>query len=112
MTNKRLVFKRIYVCLEACKAAFVTTCRPLIGLDECFLKGDFGGHLLTTIGKDADNQIILVAYGIVEAETIDSWSGFIHFLLDDLNVIDSKNWAFISNQQKGLFTLKKLNCVT
>ena len=27
------VFERMYVRLEACKSAFVTTCRPLIGLD-------------------------------------------------------------------------------
>ena len=37
------VFECIYVCLEACKSAFATTCRPLIGLDGYFLKGEYGG---------------------------------------------------------------------
>lgn len=40
MSNIGPVFKRIYVCLEACKDAFAHTCRPLIGLDACFLKGE------------------------------------------------------------------------
>ena len=74
------VFERIYICLEACKATFVTTCRPLIGLNGCFLKEDFGGHLLTAIGKDANNQMTHVAYAVVEAKTIYSWPWFIHFL--------------------------------
>lgn len=72
MSNKGPIFERFYKCLEACKAAFVTTCRPLIGLDGCFLKSYYGGHLLTTIGKDGNNQMIPIAYVVVEAETIDS----------------------------------------
>jgi hypothetical protein len=35
------VFERMYVCFHACKRAFATTCRPLIGLDGCFLKGTY-----------------------------------------------------------------------
>ncbi|BAT96017.1 hypothetical protein VIGAN_08288300 [Vigna angularis var. angularis] len=31
------IFKRLYVCLKACKDNFVS-CRPIIGLDGCFLK--------------------------------------------------------------------------
>ncbi|KAH1232845.1 hypothetical protein GmHk_09G025420 [Glycine max] len=60
------VFERMYVCLEACKNAFVTTCRPLIGLDGCFLKGEFGGQLLSEVGKDGNNQMFPFAYGLVE----------------------------------------------
>ena len=66
------VFERIYVCLEACKSAFVTTCRPLIRLDGCFLKGEFGGQLLTAVGKDGNNQMFPIDYGIVESENYSS----------------------------------------
>ncbi|CAK8567518.1 unnamed protein product [Lathyrus sativus] len=34
------ISERIYICLEACKTGFAFYCRPLIGLDACFLKGD------------------------------------------------------------------------
>lgn len=40
------VFERLYICFEACKRAFVTTCRPLIGLDGYFLKGVYGGSVI------------------------------------------------------------------
>ena len=62
-------FQRIYVCFDACKRAFVQSCRPLIGLDGCFLKGRYGGQLLSAIGKDGNNQMIPIAFAIVEAET-------------------------------------------
>ncbi|XP_058734035.1 uncharacterized protein LOC131605728 [Vicia villosa] len=43
MSNIGPVFERIYVCVRACKAAFANTRRPLIRLDACFLKGEYGG---------------------------------------------------------------------
>jgi len=63
------VFQRIYVCFYACKKAFATTCRPLIGLDGCFLKGRDGGNLLAAIGKDGNNQMLPIAFAVVDAET-------------------------------------------
>jgi len=96
------VFERIYVCLEACKAAFAYTCRPLIGLDACFLKAQHGGQLMAAVGKDGNNQMIPIAYAVVEAETRDSWQWFLNLLLEDLNSIQQRDWGFISDQQKGL----------
>jgi hypothetical protein len=72
-SDNGLIFERIYVCLEACKAAFAYTCRPLIRLDACFLKGDHGGQLMAAVGKDRNNQMIPIAYAVVDAETRDSW---------------------------------------
>ena len=57
LTSHGAIFERIYVCLEASKSAFATTCRPLIGLDGCFVKGEYGGQLLSAIGKDGNNQM-------------------------------------------------------
>ena len=94
------VFQRMYVCFYACKKAFVQSCRPLIGLDGCFLKGRYGGQLLTAVGKDGNNQMMPIAFAIVEAETKDSWDWFLDLLLSDLNRIEYKRWSFISDQQK------------
>ncbi|RHN42107.1 putative transcription factor interactor and regulator CCHC(Zn) family [Medicago truncatula] len=95
-------FQRMYVCFNACKRAFVSNCRPLIGLDGCFLKGRYGGHLLSAVGKDGNNQMIPIAFVVVEAETKDSWDWFMDLLLSDLNGVEFKRWSFISDQQKGL----------
>jgi len=94
------VFQRIYVCFNACKREFATTCRPLIGLDGCFLKGMYAGHLLPAIGKDGNNQMLPIAFAVVEIETKESWDWFRDLLLGDLNGIQAKKCSFISNQQK------------
>ena len=94
------VFERIYICLSATKTGFAKHCRPLIGLDGCFLKGMYGGQLLAAVGKDANNQMYPIAYAVVEAETKESWKWFVDLLVDDLNQVQKRRWAFISDQQK------------
>ncbi|XP_058776681.1 uncharacterized protein LOC131651009 [Vicia villosa] len=96
------VFERIYVCLEACKSGFSKYCRPLIGLDACFLKGDYGGQLMAAVGRDGNKKIYPIAYAVVEAETKDSWEWFINILMEDLESLNHRAYAFISDQQKGL----------
>lgn len=63
-----VVFERIYICLEPCKDGFAETCRPLIGLDVCFLKRGYGGQLMASVGRDENNQIFSIAYVVVDAE--------------------------------------------
>ncbi|KAL4299629.1 hypothetical protein AHAS_Ahas17G0120000 [Arachis hypogaea] len=75
---------RVYVCLSACKRGFVEGCRPFIGLDDTFLRGYYGGQLLTAIGANTNNHIFLIAYAIVESETKNSWKWFLEFLQDDV----------------------------
>ena len=41
-------------------------CRPLIGLDVCYLKGKFGGYILSTIVRDENDNIFPVALGVVK----------------------------------------------
>ncbi|GAU46358.1 hypothetical protein TSUD_325000 [Trifolium subterraneum] len=68
-------FRRFYVCLDACKRGFNAGCRPFIGLDGCFLKGYYGGQLL---------------------------SAFLTLLHDDLGDYRQNGWNFMSDMQKGL----------
>ncbi|MBA0671232.1 hypothetical protein Goklo_024534 [Gossypium klotzschianum] len=66
-------FKRFYVCFEALKRGWKEGCRPVLGLDGCFLKGPFKCKLLAVVGRDGNNQMYLVAWAIVERECIDYW---------------------------------------
>ena len=61
------IFKRLYVCLKACKDSFVS-CRPIIGVDGCFLKGKYGGELLTTVRRDGNDQMLVLAYVVLGVE--------------------------------------------
>ncbi|XP_062145318.1 uncharacterized protein LOC133852563 [Alnus glutinosa] len=60
--------------MAACKDGFKQACRPVIGVDGCFLKGRYGGQLLATVGRDPNDNIYPIAMPVVEAETKDSWS--------------------------------------
>ncbi|CAK8568773.1 unnamed protein product [Lathyrus sativus] len=73
-------FQRLYMCLDVCKRSF-KICRPIIGIDRCFLKGHYGGQILRAIGRDPDDQMIPISLVVVEAETKDSWPWFLYFLV-------------------------------
>ncbi|XP_058776132.1 uncharacterized protein LOC131650439 [Vicia villosa] len=100
--DKRPYFKRLYICYAACKKCF-KLCRPIIGLDGCFLKGLSGGQILAAIGTDPNDQMLPISFAVVEGETKDSWSWFLELLIDDLGGREEcRTYTFISDQQKGL----------
>jgi len=93
-------FQRLYMSLVACNEGFKRACRPVIGVDGCFLKGHFGGQLLAAVGRDPNDNIYPIALAVVEAETKDSWSWFLETLVGDLGPNGCIGWTFISDRQK------------
>ncbi|MBA0770533.1 hypothetical protein Gotri_019158 [Gossypium trilobum] len=77
-------FKRLYVCFGALKRGRKEGCRPILGLDGCFLKGPFKGLLLAV------------------GECIDSWAWFLSLLIASLGMEDGFRYTIISDQQKDL----------
>ena len=61
-------FMRFYVCFDACKKGFLAGCRKVIGFDGCFFKGLTNGELLCALGRDANNQMYLIAWAVVERD--------------------------------------------
>lgn len=78
------------------------TCRPIIGLDGCHVKGAHPGQLLSAVGIDANNSIFPIAFAIVEIETKDTGSWFPECLRVDAKIENPHHWTFISDKQKGL----------
>ncbi|KAL4379129.1 hypothetical protein GQ457_02G013030 [Hibiscus cannabinus] len=95
-------FRRFYVCFGALKEGFKRYCRPVIGVDGCFLKGSLKGEILSAVGKDSNNQIFPVAWAYVEVENRESWAWFLNHLKDDLNLANGDNLTLLSDMQKGL----------
>ncbi|KAL0374669.1 UNVERIFIED_CONTAM: hypothetical protein Sradi_3382600 [Sesamum radiatum] len=62
------VFEKLYFSLFAMKSAFLSGCRPLIGLDGCFLKTCFKGQLLVAVGRDGNDNMVPIALAIVPIE--------------------------------------------
>ncbi|XP_058181210.1 uncharacterized protein LOC131299644 [Rhododendron vialii] len=85
-----------------------TFCRmPVIGLDRAFLKGLYGGQILSAIGVDGNNNMFPIAIAVVEAETKDSWTWFLKILLEDIGTVEERRWTFISARQKDFIETSK-----
>jgi len=94
------IFQRFYACFKACKDNFMS-CRPIIGLDGCFLKGKHGGDLLTVVGRDGNDQMLRIAYAVVEVKNKDSWTWFLELLIEDIGGIQlCTRCTWILDQQK------------
>ncbi|XP_057755774.1 uncharacterized protein LOC130974956 [Arachis stenosperma] len=88
------------ITLYACRNGFVKGCRPLIGLDGCFLKGYYGGQLLTAMSLDANNHVFVIAYAVTRAENTENWMWFLTRFQDDLGDHQVHGWNLMSDQQK------------
>jgi len=77
-------FYKLYLSLAAMKKGFLEGCKPVIGLDGCFLKGPYKGILLAAVGRDANNNMYPIAIVVVEAKTKDNWTWFLECLLSYL----------------------------
>ena len=58
----------MFICFDALKRGWKGGCRPLIGLDGCFLKGVCKGQLLTAIGLDGMDQMYPIAWAVINKE--------------------------------------------
>ena len=47
------------------------------GLDGCFVKLNIGQQILAATGRDGNNNIFPLAFGVVEKEDTASWSWFL-----------------------------------
>ncbi|XP_073355273.1 uncharacterized protein [Aegilops tauschii subsp. strangulata] len=95
-------FKYMFYCLHASKQGFLNGCRPFIGksttafcskylvdkfmvanlgmdagLDGCFIKLTTGQQILAATGRDGNNNIYPIAFGVVDKEDSESWTWFL-----------------------------------
>lgn len=47
---------------------FLTSCRPIVGLDGCFLKGVYKGLILSAMRRDGSDNMFPLAFVVAEAE--------------------------------------------
>ncbi|KAK9026058.1 hypothetical protein V6N11_038906 [Hibiscus sabdariffa] len=95
------IFKRLYVCFGGLKEGFKKHCRPVLSLDGCYLKGDFKGEILASVGRDGNNQIFPVAWAVVEVENRETWAWFLEHIQIDLEIGDGDRFTILSDMQKS-----------
>nr|XP_040251378.1 uncharacterized protein LOC120968558 [Aegilops tauschii subsp. strangulata] len=101
-------FKYMFYCLHASKQGFLNGCRPFIGLDGCFIKLTTGQQILAATGRDGNNNIYPIAFGVVDKEDSESWTWFLtqlRFCIGSGSKFGT--YTIISDRQKGL--LKAIN---
>ena len=107
--NGRKMFQGFYICFDAMKKSFLAGCRRCIGLDGCFLKGVSKGQLLVAVCKDGNNQMLPLAWAVVEVENKFTWAWFVKLLKEDLQLGDGTDLTIISDMQKVRIFIDFLN---
>ncbi|CAE6173213.1 unnamed protein product [Arabidopsis arenosa] len=101
-------FHRFYVCFAALKNGWKRACRKILHLDGTFLKWRMTGMLLVACGRDPNDQMFPVAWGIVDCENTPNWLWFLEHLVDDLGLDSGNGLTLGSDQQKGLIAAVKV----
>ncbi|XP_025627740.1 uncharacterized protein [Arachis hypogaea] len=89
------VFWSYYPCIRAFRH-----CNPVVQVDGTHLYGKYKGCLLVAISQDGNNNIIPIAFAIVEGEASDTW----HFFLSNLrqHVVTRDGVGLISDRHESI----------
>uniref|UniRef100_K3ZC83 SWIM-type domain-containing protein n=1 Tax=Setaria italica TaxID=4555 RepID=K3ZC83_SETIT len=97
------ILQRVFWCFPQCSEAFQHF-RPVILVDGTFLTGKYKGTLMMAVAVDPEQQIVPLAFALVESENNESWSWFMKLVR--VNVLGpSRIVCMISDRHHGL-----LNC--
>lgn len=92
-------FQYCYFSLAACVRAF-RTCRPAIVIDATHLKGKYKGVLFVASTKDANEQIVPLAFGVGDKENDLSWTWFLEHVHQTFGSPD--NLLIVSDQHLSI----------
>ncbi|CAM0945121.1 unnamed protein product [Alopecurus aequalis] len=96
-------FHGLFICLIASKEGFLNGCRPFLGVDGCFIKLSTGQKILAATGRDVNNNIFPIAFGVVDKEDTARWLWFLtqlKYCIGDTGKYGK--YTIISDRQKGL----------
>ncbi|GKC18482.1 transposase, MuDR, MULE transposase domain protein [Tanacetum coccineum] len=99
-TNDNGTFKKCFIGFGVSIQSFLYYIRPLIKIDGAHLKGTYIGTNLLAVGMDANNQIIPLATGVAQGETVENWSWFLTKLKECIG--DVPNLAIISDRHYSI----------
>jgi hypothetical protein len=70
------MLKHIFWSFPQCVVGFAH-CRPVISVDGTFLTGKYKSTLMVAVGMTAENQLLPLAFALVEGENNKSWKWFL-----------------------------------
>lgn len=69
---------------------------PWFGINDCYLKGPFGGVLLSVVGLDGNKGMFPIAFTKVEIENTDLWKFFLTLLRESLQSVSKWKDDFVT----------------
>jgi hypothetical protein len=75
--------------------------RPVISVDGTFLTGKYKCTLMVVVGMTAGNQLLPLAFALVEGENNESWKWFLGLVRKQILGMN-KHVCMISDRHRGL----------
>jgi hypothetical protein len=72
-------FLRLAWTFKPCIKGFLH-CKPLVQVDGTHLYGKYKGTLLVAVSQDGNQNVVPIAFAVVEGETAEAWGFFLSFL--------------------------------
>jgi MULE transposase domain/SWIM zinc finger len=98
------VLKYVFWSFGPCITAF-RGCRPVLSVDGTHLRGAYKGKLLVAVCKTSNNNIMPVAFAVVDEESHSSWRWFIECLR--FYVLGRRPTCIISDRDPGVISAMK-----
>ncbi|XP_015967136.1 uncharacterized protein LOC107490832 [Arachis duranensis] len=76
LDRESVMFHQVFWSFPSCVKAF-KHCKPLVSVDGTHLYGKYTGTLLMGIAQDGNNNILPIAFALVERENTDAWYFFL-----------------------------------
>ncbi|CAL8994395.1 unnamed protein product, partial [Prunus brigantina] len=89
---------------EATKKWLIDALRPIVGLDDCHIKGQYPRQLLSAVSVDHNNSMYPIAYAVAEPENYATWNWFLELLAVDLG-IENSNGYILDARDKSIITM-------
>nr|XP_043609554.1 uncharacterized protein LOC122581395 [Erigeron canadensis] len=93
-------FKRVFWAFSPSIIGF-EHCRPVISIDATHLYGKYKGKMMIAMGVDGNNQILPLAFAIVESESYNSWKWFLSHVKKHV-MKDREGICLISDRHIGI----------
>nr|XP_025607232.1 uncharacterized protein LOC112698021 [Arachis hypogaea] len=93
------ILHRVFWSFNPCVRAF-RHCKPLVQVDGIHLYEKYKGTLLVAVAQDGNQNIVPIAFALVEGETADAW----HFFLRNLrmHVVRKDGVGMISDRHESI----------
>ena len=96
LANRTL--KYVFWAFAPCIAAY-QECRPVLSVDGTHLRGPYKGKLLVAVCKTSNNNIMPVAFALVDEESTESWTWFMNNLRK--SVMKDRLTCVVSDRHAG-----------